>query len=302
MRRILVIAVLLAGTAVPATAVATPRIAPFDWTLMVVTAGPHGASNVKWIDEIVGHGNGHPGVLGDVTSLYNPTDQNHPYLSCSVVFGTGGSPTFTTHAQSRGPIRHLAPGERLAETMFYAQGQDERARQSAVAGSGSVRVLRARGTGAQGIFVKDGTPAPFGSEPGASYDTITRSGIAGGFVNASLAEDLAVDRATWTAPDGSSGAFTNGGLPVNGCPSPWSSNFAGGSGHWNWSWIGLSQSQGGGAVAGWAPVGRYWQLFRPAPGGPLGITPPPMSISVTKSDLGASTPGDRGMASAWPIS
>ncbi|HVT22941.1 MAG TPA: hypothetical protein VHE57_16305 [Mycobacteriales bacterium] len=273
---------MLAAAVVPASASATPRPAHFDWTLMVVTAGPHGASNVRYTDKMFGHGSGRPGVVGDVTAVYNPQDQNRPYRSCSIVWGAGGSRRSTFDMRRHGPIAHLAPGERLAELMFFAGSEIERAHLDAKAGSGSVRVTRVFGSGARGIAVHDGTPSAFGSAPGASYDTIARRGIAGGFVSAQLFEDLAVDRATWTAPDGSSGAFTNGGLPVNGCPSPWASDFAGAAGHWSWSWIGLAQVQGGGAVAGWAPVGRYWPLLRPAPAGPLGIDLPPASITVRR--------------------
>ncbi|HWC34334.1 MAG TPA: hypothetical protein VG650_05840 [Mycobacteriales bacterium] len=286
-----VMALLLAAL-MPASSSAAQPAARIDWALLVVTAGPDGASHVTLTDEISGRGAASAVMFGALNAEYNPQDQQRPFLSCAIVLGGGGGgPSTKADLRQSGPIARLAPGERLAILLFFTGMDITRARQGATAASGSVRVLRVYGAGSRGISVKDGTPAPLGTEPGASYDANVQTGIAGGFVTASLAEDLAVDRATWTAPDGSTGSFVNGGLPVNGCRSPWAAPFTGSKGHWRWSWIGLSQSQRGGPVAAWAPIGPYWHLFRGAVAGPTGIDLPPASIRI-----------DPGTVSAWPTS
>ncbi|HET9876166.1 MAG TPA: hypothetical protein VFQ37_10420, partial [Mycobacterium sp.] len=157
MRRFLLAAALLVALGVPGSSVSA-RSSGINWALMVVTAGPHGASDVQFTAEVSGPGNGEQVIMGDLNAEYNPSNQDHPYISCSILIPVGGALSTHLEMQQSGPIARLVPGQRLAVLMFFADGEVRHVRFNAVARSGRVDVLRTYGEGARGIYVKDGRP------------------------------------------------------------------------------------------------------------------------------------------------
>ncbi|MGN6475089.1 MAG: hypothetical protein ACTHK4_15760, partial [Mycobacteriales bacterium] len=197
--------------------------------------------------------------------------------------GSAGAVSFG----SSGQFGNFAPGETLAELFLFAGGSLTRTHLDAVASSGSLTVNRVYGTGATALYVADdqdaglALDADVASAGSSSHGLTTTTGLAGSLIDFDDSQAAAVDTASWTAPDRSSGSIDNLMTPTSGCgigePA-----FAGGPGHWTWSWKGASQQLGELGVAAWAPIGSYWHRFR-TPAGGTGVCLPPVFVPVAHS-------------------
>lgn len=266
MRRLLVVALLLAAAAAPGSSSAATRAQPtrLDWELYVLQAGPHGASDVRITNSFNARATAAHVVFGWLESLYDPTNQRQPFISCGFAHEGHGYSRGEVwgHYYLNGPIKHMDPGERLASLWFFDGGVLAQPRFGAVAKSGKVIVEHAVGDGASSI--------EFATLPTTRQDAVrtTATGLAGAFVSPNLS---AAGLAAWTAPDGSSGSFIDGGLPVRGCNLDADPTFAGGPGRWQWSWTAIGHSPTGHGLLGWAPIGRYWPVFRAGPVSPTDV-------------------------------
>jgi hypothetical protein len=266
MRRILLVSALLGAMLWPATSAAAPDAASGRWMMMIVTAGRHGATDVKWRFELRGHLGPGTQMFGVAEANYRPR-ANTPNVSCALVLGgPDGDPSTKFAWHNSGPIDRLEPGQRLAEVAFYVGSTVMSHRLDAVARTGSVKVQRVYGSGVRGIFL---APGPLAST--RDVGVVAAHGLVGGFATSRISPTT-VGAASWTASDGTSESFVNDGLKTRGCSGAWNPAFAGAAGNWQFSWKGVGP--GGGPVAAWASLGRYWPLFRGSEGGVVPVDIP----------------------------
>jgi hypothetical protein len=299
----LVAAALIGAAMAPAPALAEAAGSPPDWSLLVVTAGPHGASHVRLTNQVTGRQTGaEPMLIADLGATRRPgqpssafgvglqLDSGPDQLNVAgplghqhVALASSGPGQITLGAD--GQAGNLVAGERLAWLFILSGGSITHSHMGAVARSGALRVQRIYGGGAQGIFLADGRDAGPAldagvADAGLSTHTATGSaGVVGSLVIFNFAQNAGVDVASWTAPDKTSGSVSWDAIPGGGCGSG-DPAFAGGAGQWQWTWKGASQQQGELGLAVWAPVGAYWRAFRTAPGGNGGFCVPPVGIPV----------------------
>lgn len=238
-----------------------------DWFLVILTAGPSGATDFEARYSTSGRLTGEPMVFGGAIS-----DGESAGGGVSGSFGPGlrvglaGAASLTIDilpAGGAGTIRsshttfgdEMKPGERIFSLSFVS-GTLRRASTVAVkAASGSIATEVISGRGSKAILLldtKDGVAAEgavAGAALSASYP-VDSPGLVGGFSSclACVAE--------WSSPDGRSGLNQRG---------SWA--FAGPAGRWQLSWSGVSNPDPALAtVGGYAPIGEYWKYFPFGPG------------------------------------
>ncbi|MGN6472940.1 MAG: hypothetical protein ACTHK4_04715, partial [Mycobacteriales bacterium] len=173
MRRVVITGVLLAAALAPGQSIASTHAPQRNWALMLVTAGRHGAADVR----LSGDANGvQPGAQPLVVGvLFADQRPHHPRIVVSLMVQNGGGPD---QVRSAGPLGHqqfilrpgaagavsfgssgqfgnFAPGETLAELFVFAGGSLTRTHLDAVASSGRLTVKRVYGTGATALYVAD---------------------------------------------------------------------------------------------------------------------------------------------------
>lgn len=233
-----------------------------DWFLVIVTAGPEGATDYDATWRVSGRTTGAPMVHGIAFSDGEwAGGAVSADLTGGVRVGVSGAADFSMDVVPRwGPGTfqsghrlfgdRIEPGKSVYALSFTSGTIGRIDSLVATANGGSVSTEIHVGSGSAAIMLlenKDGLAAEFGVGAAAvatSYE-IDSPGLVGGFSTCftCLGE--------WTSPDGRSGVNQTGGA-----------DFSGPAGRWRLSWNGLTHPGSGWAtVGGYAPIGNHWKHF-----------------------------------------
>lgn len=238
-----------------------------DWFLVILTAGPNGATDFEATYSTSGRLTGDPMVFGGaisdgesagggVSGSFGPGLRVGLAGAASLeidILPAGGTGTIQSVHTTFGD--EMKPGERIFSLSFVS-GTVSRASTVAIkTGSGSITAETIPGKGAKAILLLETSEglAVEGAVAGAAVSAsfpVNSPGLVGGFTSclACLAE--------WTSPDGRSGVNQTG---------SWA--FGGPAGRWQLSWSGVSNpGLALATVGGYAPIGEYWKHFPFGPG------------------------------------
>lgn len=284
MRRLL-LALALLVPALPGHATA-----PYDWSVVTVTAGPAGAGNVAVHLSATGTTNADPYVLGDAASL----DGRPLYVEAYNVGFGGNRITTTTEVGSvdievtpgRAGVNNggieaylfvgvLAPNQTYSMLLFGTSVFRDEPALTWSAGSGSVTVTVTNGAGTTAILAGD--PRDHGAAAdlagtGAGAQVATRT-VGTGIVGTGVTHCEGC-HASWAAPDGRTGDMVltppqlNLVRPVPSAVEQvgFESGFAGPAGEWTFGWQGVDAATAVPAATRpveivYVPVGDLWPLF-----------------------------------------
>lgn len=238
-----------------------------DWFLVILTAGPQGATDFEARYSTSGRFTGEPLVIGGaisdgesagggVSGSFGPGLRVGLAGAASLsidILPQGGAGTIQSSHVTFGD--EMKPGEKLFSLSFMS-GTLSRASSVAIkTASGSITAEVIPGKGSKAVLLLETAEglaaevAAAGAAVSASYP-VDSPGLVGGFTSclACVAE--------WSSPDGRTGLNQTG-----------SSTFSGPAGRWQLTWTGLSNPDVALAtVGGYAPIGEYWKHFPFGPG------------------------------------
>lgn len=257
-----------------------PSTTPFDWQVVVLTAGPAGAHNVNVIQGFVGSSTDNDQV--DVLGVGIPGDHESYGFSDDFPWDPQTPAVRTTHdlggvevtlVQQSGPhwvstgVGSLVPDMHPHETMAFlfaaAHAQLKPFQLDIRAAGGSVgRVRIHRGTGTDYLRLADAQTTGAGAAVGpAAVGIMTRTMTArSAIVGSTTYGDQGYADGSWQAPSGPAHPFVQYFLPVAACADRgnW---FSGPAGTWTWTVRSAMTYPGTPVLAAYAPVGSLAKLF-----------------------------------------
>lgn len=233
-----------------------------DWFVVMVTAGPQGATDVEVSYRTNGRTTGEPMVWGSAIA-----DEDSAGGGVSSIGGLALRAGVAGAAQLKidivppgrgGTLQgsnmmfapRIEPGQRVT-TVFFISGALVRPTPLVTkVGSGSIDAEITSGRGSRAILLldtKDGAAveaAVAGGAAGSRYP-VDSPGLFGGFTPCTTC------LGEWKSPDGRSGDNQTG-----------QDVFAGPPGRWQLKWGGVTRASTSWAtVGGYAPIGEYWRYF-----------------------------------------
>lgn len=247
---------------------ADTQSAEADWFVVVLTAGPGGASGIEAGFSTRGRTTGETIVLGMGVGNGDTTiGRVSSSIEGGVRVGSGGALPhheieLTPSIGDDGLYRSantvssdfLGRGKQLAFVVFASGTLSRSGSVNTKVKAGSVTAKMFTGTGARGLLLLDNSEgvAAEAAAAGAGVAVSKRfksPGLFGGFSACSAC------RADWEAPDGRVGDSQSG-----------ASLFAGPSGEWALNWSGLTAVEPDRAtIGGYAPIGEHSKHFKFAP-------------------------------------